>query len=272
MPYDIGDSVPIAVDVKDTSGNLTNASAVTLTITLPDGTTTSPVVTNPPAVMGEYRYTYVPTVQGRHVWNVVTTTPNTAYGDVFEVRETPSPAIISLADAKAHLNIPATSTSFDEELREYLEAVTSIVESYVGPIVTRSYTRRINMRYRRYVHLPHTNVTAITGLTLVSDGSTPIILSDLTVDYTTGIVSFKTVGGIFPYNDMDITYTVGRTYVKPNWTLAAQMILDHLWETQLGNLPSVQGDDQGYVPTGSGYLVPYRAIGLLDPDTVGGFA
>ena len=268
--YDLSDSVPIAVDVQDATGALTNAASVTLTITLPDGTTATPTVTNPPAVTGQYRLTYVPTQVGRHAWRFVATTPNTAYGDVFEVREAVSPSLISLADAKAHLNI--TTTTQDDELREFLEAATRVVESYVGPIVTRTYKRRINMRYRRYIHLPHKQVTAITALVLVADGSTPIAISDLTVDSTTGIVSFKTPGGIFPYNDMDITYTVGRSYVEPNWTLAAKMIIAHNWQSQLGNLPSVQGNDSGDAVTGSGYLVPYQAIGLLDADAVGDFA
>ncbi len=46
------------------------------------------------------------------------------------------------------------------------------------------------------------------------------------------------------------------------------MIVKHNWETQLGNLPSIQGDDRGYVVTGSGYLVPYRALALLKPDEI----
>ena len=71
----------------------------------------------------------------------------------------------------------------------------------------------------------------------------------------------------FPFGEYDITYVVGRTYVKPNWTLAAKIIVEHIWQTQLGNLPSIQGDDRGYVVTGSGYLVPYRALSLLEPDT-----
>lgn len=270
MPFDVGDSVPIAWDVKDSTGALVNASTATLTVTLPDGTTATPAVANPPSVTGQYRVTYVPTMAGRYVWRAVTTSPSTAYGDVFEVRQVTSPALLSLADAKAQLKI--TSTTSDEELRGYLESATEIVESYVGPIIPRTFTRRINMRYRRYIHLPHTNVTAITALTLVADGSSPIALSDLTVDATTGIVSFKTQGGIFPFNDMDITYTVGQSYVKANWILAAGLIVQHLWQSKLGNLPSIQGDDPGYAQTGAGFQVPFRAIALLDPDAVGDFA
>lgn len=271
MPFDVGDSIPIAVDVKDSAGTLANASTAVLTITLPDGTTATPSVTNPPASTGQYRVTYVPTVEGRHVWRFVTTTPSTAYQDVFEVREAVSPSLLSMADAKAHLNIPVATTTHDEELREYLEASTRIVESYIGPVVRRTHTRRV-CGYRTQIALPHTQVLTITAVTLVSDGSSPLTLSDIAVDTPSGVASLKS-GASFPYGDMNWTYTVGRSYVEANWTLASKHILKANWESQLGNLPSIQGDDSGYVVTGAGYLVPFRAVALLQPDQVpAGFA
>src|SRR6266508_4521861 len=262
MPYDLSDSIPIAIDVKDAAGALANATTVVLTITLPDGTTSTPTVANPPAVTGQYRYTHTATMEGRHTWRFVTTNPNTAYQDVFEIREAATPALLSLADAKAHLNI--TGTSSDDELREYLEGITKVVEDYVGPIVRRTYTRRVRGGVCK-IALPHTQVTDITAVTLVSDGSSPLTLTDLTVDTPSGMFGLKT-GGYLPYGELDVTYKVGRSYVQPNWTLAAKMILKHAWETQLGNLPSIQGDE--VIIPGAGYLVPYRAMALLQPDTV----
>lgn len=269
MPYDISDSVPIAWDVKDANGALANASTVELTVTKPDGTTETPSVSNPPTNTGEYRVTYVPMGEGRYVWRAVTTVPNTAYQDVFEVRASVSPGLLSLADAKAHLNI--SSTAHDEEIREYLEAATEIVESYIGPVARRTRTARV-CGYRTHIPLPHTQVLSITSVTVVRDGSTPINLSDLTIDTKSGVVSYKS-GTSFPYGEMDWVYVVGRTTIQANWTLAAKIILKHNWETQLGNLPSIQGDSPGYVVSGNGFLVPFRAVSLLQPDQVpAGFA
>lgn len=269
MPYDIADSVPIAWDIRDAAGALANATTVTLTVTLPDGTTATPSVSNPPSVTGQYRVTYVPTLEGRYEWRAVTTVPNTSYQDVFVVRGNVSPAILSLADAKAHLNI--TTSTYDDELREYLEAATEIVESYVGPVVARSHTARV-CGYRCQIPLPHTQVTAVTAITVIRTGTTPITLSDLTINSAAGIISYKN-GIAFPYGEMDVTYTVGRSFVKANWTLAAKIIVKHNWETQLGNLPSIQGDSPGYVVSGAGYLVPFRAMSLLEPDQMpAGFA
>jgi len=264
MPYDIADSVPLAWDVRDAAGAPANASTVALTVTKPDGTTETPAVSNPPSVTGQYRVTYVPTAEGVYAWRAVTTVPNTAYQDVFVVRGAVSPALLSLADAKAHLNI--TTTTHDDEIREYLEAATEIVESYIGPVVRRVYTSRVR-GHRTSIALPHTQVLEVTAVTVVSDGSTPITLSDLAIDTASGVVTYKN-GSSFPYGDMDWVYEVGRTLVKANWTLASKIIVKHNWETQLGNLPSIQGDSAGYVVSGAGYLVPYRAISLLSPDQV----
>jgi hypothetical protein len=263
MPFDVGDSIPIAVDVKDSAGALVNASTAVLTVTLPDGTTETPAVTNPPSVTGQYRVTYIPATEGRYTWRFVTTTPSTAYQDAFEVRETATPALLSLADAKAHLNI--TSTTPDDELREFLEAATAVIEEQIGPVVRRTHTARIHGG-RQQVPLPHTQVLEVTAVTYVRDGATAVNVADLAVNTDAGVISRKDAGCL-PSGDLDVTYEVGRSYVKSNWTLAAKIIVQHLWRTQLGSLPAIQGDDPGYVQTGAGYLVPYRALALLHSDT-----
>lgn len=269
MPFDVGDSVPIPWDVKDSTNTLVNASTAVLTVYLPDGTTTLPTVPAP-GTTGQYRVTFVPTMEGRHAWRAVTTGPNTAYQDVFEVREQISPALLSLADAKAHLNIPSTITTFDDELREYMEGVTKVVEQYVGPIVRRTHVRRV-YAYGGAVTLPHTQVLSITSIVYIMDGTSPITISDLSINTEAGIVTYKT-GSPFVWGDMDWTYVVGRTYVHPNWTLAAKMILEHNWQSQLGNLPSAQGDEDTHHVV-KGTLVPPRAALLMAPDgSAAGFA
>jgi hypothetical protein len=267
MPYDVGGSVPIAWDVFDAAGVASDAVGVTLTVTKPDGTTETPAVTNPPSVTGRYRVTYLPATEGRYLWSAVTTSPNTAYQEAFTVRGA-SPSILSLADAKQHLNI--TTSNNDDELRDHLEATTRIVEDEVGPIVRRTHTARV-CGGRSRIPLPHTQVREIASVTEVRSG-TSVDVSGMTVNQASGVLSYLN-GASFLYDDMDVTYEVGRDAVEASWTLAAKIIVKHMWLTQLGNLPSGQGDDRGYVVTGSGYLVPYRAISLLKPDQVAvGFA
>jgi hypothetical protein len=273
MPFDVGDSVPLAWDVADEDGNPVDAGTVTLTVTLPDGSDSNPNVPAP-AVTGEYRVTYVPATPGRYAWRAVTTVPATSFADVFEVRELVSPSMISLADAKRSLNIPASTTTFDDELREYTEAVTRVVEDFVGPIVVRSYTRRL-WGYDYCVRLPHTQVREITAITLVADGSSPVTISDLTIDSLTGIVRYKDNVSQFPYGELEFTYTVGRDVTQPSWTLAAKLILQSNWRSQLGNLPAVQGDEDHLISSNQSvpFYMPAQALALLSYDnTSTGFA
>src|SRR5206468_2941706 len=108
---------------------------VVLTVTLPDGTTVSPAVTNPPAETGRYRCDY-PTVQaGRHLVRWTSTTPTSAYTDMFDVRPTAPPLIVSLADMKQHLG--KSDPGDDEELREFIEAATAVIEEHRGETVVR---------------------------------------------------------------------------------------------------------------------------------------
>lgn len=59
---DLGDTLRFKSDLTDGSGILANASGVTLTITLPDGTAVTPSITNPPTTTGKYLYDYATTL------------------------------------------------------------------------------------------------------------------------------------------------------------------------------------------------------------------
>jgi hypothetical protein len=102
---DLGDVVPLTVQIRDANGVLANATAVTLTITLPDGTTISPAPANPS--VGLYQVDYVTVMEGRHIVRWVATGNNaSAYTDSFDVRPVNPPLILSLSAAKAAINTP----------------------------------------------------------------------------------------------------------------------------------------------------------------------
>ena len=134
---DLGAQYTVAVDVRDAAGALVDPGAAVLTITLPDGTITSPIVTLPAAVPGELRVDYLPVQVGRHAWRMVTTSPATSYGDVFDVDPYLSGGITSLAETKAHLNIKASDTSNDVKLRRFIGATTRTVEKLRGEAIVR---------------------------------------------------------------------------------------------------------------------------------------
>src|SRR6266581_3362170 len=131
-----GGMYPIAFDVLDASGALAHAATVTLTITLPDGTTATPAITDA-AVPGQYRLSYQTTIPGRYTAHAVTTGPVTAWDDEFDAAPTPWPAMVSLADAKAQLNMDPADHRFDDELRDFIAGVTGAVEDYKHQVIVR---------------------------------------------------------------------------------------------------------------------------------------
>ena len=82
--YDLGDVVTLTATVRDANGALADAGAITCTIALPDGTTTSPTPTHPST--GTYTATYTPAAAGRFAVKWLATGANAgAFADDFTV-------------------------------------------------------------------------------------------------------------------------------------------------------------------------------------------
>ncbi|RSN13743.1 hypothetical protein DMH25_08100 [Streptomyces sp. WAC 01325] len=277
MSFDLGAVVPLGTTVRDANGSLANAGAMALTITLPDNTavTVSPVV---PTSTGTYTHDYPSVQAGRHIVRWVATGINAgAYTDVFDVREAAPPLLFSLASAKAKLDIPATSTSQDEELREFIEATTQCVEYFVGAVVRRT-VQQVVSGGRDALLLHTTPVLAVSAVTPVQTGQETVDVGILDLDVDTGIVR-RTDGLCFPVGPYRVLYTAGRTAVRPNISLAAKLILQHLWRTNYGaarGLAGIGGGEDFAVTEpipGLGYAIPNRALQLLEGDRQpGGFA
>jgi hypothetical protein len=282
--FDSGDVVPLTVNIRDANGALANATAVTLTITLPDGTTTSPAPANPS--VGLYQADYVTVMEGRHVVRWVATGNNaSAYTDSFDVRPADPPLIMSLSAAKAALNLPGTETGDDEELRSLIEAVTATVEAYRGEVIAgRPISEPISVRddgmcgidgvyargggywagrSSRRLIFTRTPILSVTSITRPLDGVTWTSADLVIVDATSGVVS--TYGAPF-YGDLVASYVAGYQVVPANFTEAAKIILKHLWQTQ--QTPGMGsrvfgGEDVTGGLAGLGFAIPNRAAELL---------
>lgn len=115
--YPLGDPVPLTFEVVDGNGDLAAPGALTLTITLPDGTTVTPTPDNPST--GIYTCDYASAQTGRHIARFVATGANAgAVEQVFDV--TPNAlARVTLAMAKSYLG----STSWaDDQVQDALDA------------------------------------------------------------------------------------------------------------------------------------------------------
>lgn len=277
MSYDLGDVVPLSTTVKDASGAPADAGTMALTITLPDAS----VVTVPsvvPTSTGQYAYSYATTQAGRHSVRWLATGANAcAHTDVFNVREALPPMLFSLAEAKTKLDWPASDTSRDDELREFIEATTAAVEFFVGPVARRT-VQQVLCGGRDTWVLHTTPVLAVTAITPLQTWQQAISVGVLDIDANTGILR-RTDNLCFYPGDYRVTYTAGRAIVPPNVSLAARLILQHLWRTNYGASRAAAGLGGGddflateQVP-GFGYAIPNRALQLLQADRdPGGFA
>lgn len=90
LPYTVGDSVRLAVDVTDAGGVPDDPATISLTITLPDHTAvpvpSGDIIRTGP---GAYLYDYPTTVPGRHMARYATTLPDGTFVIEFDV----SPAL-----------------------------------------------------------------------------------------------------------------------------------------------------------------------------------
>ena len=258
---DLGDVVPLSVQVRDANGALANAGAITLTITLPDGT--SAVVSTANPTTGNYTASYTPTVAGRHVVQWVATGANAcAFSDAFTVIDPTELGLVGLDDVKRHLNI--TSTTSDEELRAVLMAATTAAEDYLRrplrrvPQTETFYTRNGN---GRGLVLSRTDVASITEI--VEDGDT-LTADDYDADLNAGVV--------WRADCREWCYPTSVEYVtagvdSPALRQAVLELTRHLWETQRGSMPmmprGVDGMD-AFNPA-MGYSLPRRVTDLLAP-------
>ncbi len=274
--YDVGSLVPLALDVIDEDGNAVNAATVTVTVIQPDGTAVAPSidVSNPPDVTGYY-VALVPTTQaGRYVVQWVTTSPATAYTDTFYARDPNVLPIVSLAEAKAHLNLG--STVDDDELRFFLDAATELVESYTG----RAFARRTLTERRsggtRALILSRTPVLSVT--TVTADG-TAVTADSFVLNSAAGVVSYGASGssGVWPRGDsnIEITYVAGYANPPAAARMATLRLIGHLWQrTQTAPHPAFSSSPDAVAEWNSStaYAMPPAVRDLLDPLTISGLA
>lgn len=257
--YDLGDVVALAVEVKNSAGALANATAVTLTITKPDGTTTAPAVANPST--GKYTSSFTPASAGRYSVRWVATGTNAcAYADAFTVFDATELGLVGLDDVKAHLNI--TSSTSDEELRVVLMAATAAAEDYLRRPLRR------NTKTQTF-YGPTGNGLAlvldrpdVASITSVDNDGDALDTDDYAEDLNAGVI-WRSSGWDYP---VVVTY-VAAGLDSPAIRQAVLELVRHLWETQRGSMPmmprGVDGMD-AFNPA-MGYSLPRRVTELLAP-------
>jgi hypothetical protein len=175
-------------------------------------------------------------------------------------------ALLTLDEAKRQLDIETGAD--DLELQVYVDALTDVVERYIGPVVFREVTETIEGRGCTMC-LSSIPVTALVSVTPLGSGSA-LDVNRLDLDPATGIVRY--LNGSFSGARWRVVYSAGRVAadapVPPTIKLASAILLQHLWRTQFGSARGQGGSDDYSVSEpipGFGYAVPNRVLQLLEP-------
>lgn len=258
MAYDLGDIAPLAITVKDSAGAASDGTAVACLVTLPGGTVSTASVTR--ASTGSYTADFTTTEVGRYLVRWTVTGANAGeYDDVFLVRDTPH-WIVGLADARAWLNI--TATTDDEELRGFLDVAHDEVERYGGiTLAPRTRTEYLTGG-TDCVALPGPPVRSVTSVTV--DG-TVWAASSYKLQRTNSLAYLHAVAGTFggDTDELVVTYAAGWTSPPPAAEDAVKAMLRHLWATQRGTMSGRNFGGEA-MPPGSAYLFPFAVQSRID--------
>jgi len=254
-----GDVLPFRSDVYS-DGVLVNASTAVLTVTLPDGSTATPAVTNPST--GKYAADYQTTAAspvGRYLGHWAFTFAGGA-GSVYDETIDLVASIITVDEALAHLRAAGVITSEpDLEQLEWLCAVaTDAVERDLGRNYTRKTVTELHSGGGYGLVLHRSPVLSVTS---VSESGVSLSASDYQLDPETPILyrGSSSYGRCFSGGRLNIsvTYVVGSLNPPPIVRKVALNTVQGMWqESQQTPLPSLQSFDEGSVGVSTAALHP----------------
>lgn len=278
--YPSGQPIRLSTTVRDVTGTLVNATALTLLVKLAaiDGTwTTTGTYASPAndstgtyhqdipvtdlATIGHYQY----------VWTSTGTGAGAVPGE-FDVYDPFETAVLSLQDGKDALNIPQATTTSDSEIARKIATIEANLRGMTGgPIVNRTITaeRSEMMSGQTVIPVRQRPLVSVTSITSASGGAIDIS-AGLDLDANACLIRRKLglpfYGPFFQWLPaVTVTYVAGwGTAVPASFAEAAAIILQHLWSTQRGAAGQpLQGEELVSVP-GFGYAIPAAAAELLD--------
>lgn len=264
----IGSPVHLTASFYDSSTPpvLVDPTAVTVTITLPDGTSISPSATKDST--GLYHYDYTPTLTGIHQFYFAGTGAVVArqLPDIFTVTGSTTQALISIADAKLLMSKSLTKHTDDGEVLAFIQSATDIVNAECGYTLPTTFVEPVpaskSGRGMRAIVLSKTPVLSVQSITPLMQGMPTIDISTLNINKDSGVIYLA--NWFVWFGPQLVTYTAGRSYVPPSLQDACKLIVSYLWETQEGGavaVPGVGGNDTMTYNGMPGF--PTRALDLM---------
>jgi hypothetical protein len=279
--YDVGDPIPFT-KVVTVNGVPTDVD-MTGTITAPDGSTTAATITH--AAPGSYATSPVAAMPGNYLirwsWS------GTAVG-VDEDQAYVEPAgfrIISVTDAKDHINKTMTYAGDDNELRDFIETAGELCDKLAGPTVNRTVVE-YHSGPAREIFLTAWPVVSITEIVETWPGGPNYVLNqlpdlgvnagtgyDFTFDPNMGAITRRVNNWAYTFppgtNNIKVTAMVGRRQPWPaRIRMAAKEEVAYLWRTsQTGRgagRPGAGANPVDKTVTVAGYgAVPVRVVEML---------
>lgn len=174
--------------------------------------------------------------------------------------------LVTLADTKAQLNIPASDTTQDAELAGYISAATSVVQWITGPILSTPYVGEVYdgtgsvIMLRNPPILTVDSVTEYLGrvaytITAQPLGSTVDNYGYSLDDPASGKLTRRSAAGtpmswLGGRSSVVVSYTAGRATIPADVRLAALLDIQDLWQkTQQGGRDQSSDDVWGGAPT-----------------------
>jgi len=261
--YALGQPVTLSWNTYDAAGALANVTTFTVTVELPDLTTTLPMVSNPST--GTYSITYLPPQTGLYGVAPVATGTNASAipPDSFNVDAAKSTGIVSLADVRAHLNMTATGITGranDDELRRFIDVATDFIESRIGPVVRRT-IGPITVYPQGGLFFLTPPVISVTTMTYANGYTGSYDVAGVYLDGSAGIIR-PAYTSTFAY-PVSVTYVGGRAIVPALIQQAALDYIKWMWESQRGSslLPIAGGEFEVTTPM----MPPHKIELALQP-------
>jgi hypothetical protein len=278
--YPQGAPVRVSTTVRDVTGTLVNAGAISLVVKLAqaDGTLATTGTYASPANDGTGLYHQdIPaadlTALGHYsyVWTSTGTGAGVSPPADFDIIDPFEVSVLPLQDAKDALNIPQATTTSDTEIASYIATIESSLERATGgPIVNRVVTERSEMMQNQTVipvrQRPLVSVTSIAS----ASGSAIDISGGLDLDVNAGLIrrqlGLPFYGPFFSWlPKVTVVYVAGwGTSVPPAFNSFARIVLQHLWSSQRGPAALPMGGGEMAVVPGFGFAIPNMAAELLN--------
>lgn len=176
------------------------------------------------------------------------------------------PPIVTLAEAKTHLQI--ATTNHDAQLTGYLDAPTAGIEHRVGAVVARTVAETYDGAGLAEIVLRSGPVLSIVE---VAENGQPLDPDEYHLN-DSGLLLRVSGWGRGRWaagaGNVAVSYLAGRDPVPAHLKLAACLIIGHLWSTQRntsGGRPPLTSDETQLLP-GFGFAIPNQAADLLASD------